>query len=61
MPELSANLQALLARVAEGAARSCGADDAVVWLFEGAELHPAAHFGPQPVPTFVSDLSDRTA
>ena len=46
MPELSAELQALLDRVAEGAARSCGADDAHVSLVEGNQLYTVAHFGP---------------
>ena len=46
MPELSADLQALLDRVAEGAARSCGADDAHVSLVEGNQLYTVAHFGP---------------
>lgn len=46
MPYLSAELQTLLDRVAEGAALSCGADDAELWLLQDDELHRVAHSGP---------------
>src|SRR5687767_9842974 len=45
MPAIPADLQALLDRVAEGAARSCGADDAMVRVLEGDVLRRVAHFG----------------
>ena len=46
MPEISADLQALLDRVAEGAARACGAVDVTLRLIEDHQLHRVAHFGP---------------
>ncbi len=46
MVNLPPDLQELLNRVAEGAARSCGADDAIVWVLEGDALQRAAHYGP---------------
>src|SRR5688500_8913034 len=45
MPAIPADLQALLDRVAEGAARSCGADDAMVRVLEGDVLRRVAHCG----------------
>src|SRR5437660_10223235 len=46
MPEISADLQSLLDRVAEGAARASGAYDGTVRLIEGDHLRRVAHFGP---------------
>jgi GAF domain-containing protein/anti-sigma regulatory factor (Ser/Thr protein kinase) len=45
MPEIPADLQLILDRVAEGAARSCGADDATVWFEEGDAFRRLAYFG----------------
>src|SRR5207237_5339275 len=46
MRGVSTDLEALLTRVAEGATRACGADDAAVWFAEENALQLVAHFGP---------------
>ena len=50
------DLQVILDRIAERAAKLCDAVDAVVWRVEGEFLRSAAHFGP--IPT-VSDPGGR--
>ena len=49
MTEITRDLQAVLGRVAENAARLCGADDARVVLVDGAVFHRVAHYGPMPL------------
>ena len=48
MADLSPDLQSLLDRVAEGATRACGADDATVWVVENDAIHQVAHYGIHP-------------
>src|SRR5438067_1396873 len=46
MPDISADLQALLDRVVESAAHLCGADDSVIQMVDSDRLVRVAHAGP---------------
>src|SRR5438552_9905774 len=61
MADLPSDLQALIDRVVEGAARSCGADDAIIQLLEDDHLRRLAHVGPLQPPAVAALTLDRDA